>query len=200
MDRYQAPAKQQRFELDIKRSRFITTVIPTRGRHEALAALKRVQKEFADANHNCWAMIASQPGDVYHQDQSDDGEPKGTAGKPMLNVLVHSGLGNILVVVTRYFGGIKLGAGGLVRAYTQSATAALGQITTTTVFVNQDRQLMLAYPQLKRFEHWLKSTDITIASKTFGEAVVLQLLVPESNLRPLEVEVSKLRGTLSIPE
>ena len=66
--------------------------------------------------------------------------------------------------------------------------------------MNQDRQLMLAYPQLKRFEHWLKSTDITIASKTFGEAVVLQLLVPESNLRPLEVEVSKLRGTLSIPE
>lgn len=196
MDRYQAPATRQRFEIDIKRSRFITTVIPVRDKPSAQVGLESVRGEFPDANHNCWAMIAGLPNDVYHQDQSDDGEPKGTAGKPMLNVLMHSGLGNTLVVVTRYFGGIKLGAGGLVRAYTQSVSNAVSSLQTTTVFVSQQMLLSLDYAQLSSFEHWLKSTDTTIASKAFNESVLIQLLVPESDQHALEVKVQKLRGTL----
>jgi len=116
MDSYKTPSKKQRFELEIKRSRFITTVEKVSEKQHALRFITEQQKEMPDANHHCWAMIAGQPDDIYQHDQSDDGEPKGTAGKPMLNVLSHSGFGNIVVVVTRYFGGIKLGTGGLVRA------------------------------------------------------------------------------------
>jgi len=196
VDRYSKPASSQRFETEIKRSRFITTVIPVEGKPAALVALESVRKEYPDASHHCWAMIAGAPSDVYHQDQSDDGEPKGTAGKPMLNILSHSGLGNVLVVVTRYFGGIKLGTGGLVRAYSHAVSSALAQSVTVTTFIKQIIQIKLPYSQLSTFEHWLKSTDITIANKTFSDSVWLQLNVPISAVTPLEVEIAKLGGKL----
>ena len=90
-------------------------------------------------------MVAASPGNTFHQDQSDDGEPKGTAGKPMLNVLLHSNLGNIVVVVTRFFGGTKLGAGGLVRAYTQSVSTALKDLDTRNQFIFRKCQILLPY-------------------------------------------------------
>ena len=130
MDSYPAPLGLQQFEQENKRSRFITTVADVDGKAAAKRFIQSVRENFPDANHHCWAMVAGPPDDIYQQDQSDDGEPKGTAGKPMLNVLQHSELGNTAVVVTRYFGGIKLGAGGLVRAYTQSVSSALSQLVT----------------------------------------------------------------------
>ncbi|MFT5894544.1 MAG: putative YigZ family protein, partial [bacterium] len=167
MDRYFKPTAQQRSELEIKRSRFITTIIPVLDKRSGLLAIDVIRQEFPDANHHCWAMIAAAPDDVYHQDQSDDGEPKGTAGKPMLNVLSHSGLGNVVVVVTRYFGGIKLGAGGLVRAYTAAVTTALSQLATDIQFVRDNRQMLLPYSQLDTLQHWLKTTNIAITDKEF---------------------------------
>jgi len=199
MDRYPAPASRQRFELDIKRSRFITTVIPVTDKPTALAAIQTVRDEYPDANHHCWAMVASMPNDVYHQDQSDDGEPKGTAGKPMLNVLQHSGLGNIAVVVTRYFGGVKLGAGGLVRAYSQSVSTALSELDTVVAFIKHGMTLELPYSQLNTFEHWLKTTDITISEKRFSDTLVLDLAVPESDANKLQLRVNELGGTLTQP-
>jgi uncharacterized YigZ family protein len=196
MDRYLKPASQQRFELEIKRSRFITTIVPVLNKSEGLLAIEDVRQKFPDANHHCWAMVASAPDDIYHQDQSDDGEPKGTAGKPMLNVLSHSELGNVVVVVTRYFGGIKLGAGGLVRAYTAAVTTALTQLTTEIQFVRDKRQLHLPYSQLDTLEHWLKSTNIAISEREFTDNILLHLAVPKSELSNLEAKVAELRGTL----
>jgi len=196
MDRFPTPASQQRFEIELKRSRFITTVAPAQDKRSALVVIESIRQEFTDANHHCWAMVAAGPNDVYHQDQSDDGEPKGTAGKPMLNVLQHSGLGNVVVVVTRYFGGIKLGAGGLVRAYTQSVSAALAELKTTVQYIREDRQLEIPYSQLDTVEHWLQSTDIIVSDKEFTDNVVLHLAIPKSEILKLEMKVTELGGTL----
>ncbi|MFT4727713.1 MAG: putative YigZ family protein [Granulosicoccus sp.] len=199
MDRYFKPTAQQRSELEIKRSRFITTIIPVLDKRSGLLAIDVIRQEFPDANHHCWAMIAAAPDDVYHQDQSDDGEPKGTAGKPMLNVLSHSGLGNVVVVVTRYFGGIKLGAGGLVRAYTAAVTTALSQLATDIQFVRDNRQMLLPYSQLDTLQHWLKTTNIAITDKEFTDSIFLNLAVPKSEMPQLEMKAAELGGKLMSP-
>jgi uncharacterized YigZ family protein len=199
MDRYFKPTAQQRSELEIKRSRFITTIIPVLDKRSGLLAIDVIRQEFPDANHHCWAMVAAAPDDVYHQDQNDDGEPKGTAGKPMLNVLSHSGLGNVVVVVTRYFGGIKLGAGGLVRAYTAAVTTALSQLATDIQFVRDTRQMLLPYSQLDTLQHWLKTTNIAITEKEFTDSILLNLAVPKSELPQLEMKAAELGGKLMSP-
>jgi len=197
MDRYSTPANRQRFEIEIKRSRFITTVIPVQDKTAAMTQIDSVRQEFPDANHHCWAMIAGAPLDTHQQEQNDDGEPKGTAGKPMLNVLLHSGMGNLVVIVTRYFGGIKLGAGGLVRAYSSSVSGALLQITTITQYVSVRCLLELPYSQLDILEHWLKTGNIMILDREFSDNVVLTLDVPETEVAALRDKAAELGVTLS---
>lgn len=197
MDRFNVPSSKQRFELEIKRSRFITTVVPVTSKTEALAAIESLRAEFPDANHHCWAMVADSPKNVYHQDQSDDGEPKGTAGKPMLNVLLHSDLGNILVVVTRFFGGVKLGAGGLVRAYTHCVSSALQNLETHTQFIRIEYSVTLPYSQMSSLEYWLRSTDIEALHKEFTDQVTLQLAVPSTALDSLTTRIAELGGNIT---
>lgn len=117
-----------RNELVIKKSRFIASVGHTKGVDEAEAFLNKIRREFPDARHNCHAFNAGRGSETAFIGCSDDGEPKGTAGRPMLNVLVHSCVGEITVVVTRYFGGILLGTGGLVRAYQDSVKEVLDKL------------------------------------------------------------------------
>jgi len=107
--RYHIPAGAVRVEEEIKRSRFITSLAPAPTVEAARALIAAVSAEFADANHNCWAYVVGPPGSTGQIGMSDDGEPHGTAGRPMLNVLLHSGIGDIVAVVTRYFGGTLLG-------------------------------------------------------------------------------------------
>ncbi len=197
MDQFNVPSSKQRYELEIKRSRFITTVVPVTSKSDALAAIETIRTEFPDANHHCWAMVADSPTNVYHQDQSDDGEPKGTAGKPMLNVLLHSDLGNIVVVVTRFFGGVKLGAGGLVRAYTQCVSTALQSLETRTQFIRIEHSVDLPYSQLSSLEYWLRSTDIEVLDKEFTDQVTLKLAVPKSALEPLTLRITELGGNIT---
>ena len=110
-----------RVEQTIKRSRFICTAAHVTSPEEAKAFIDQIREEFSDARHNCWAFAAGAPGATAQVGMSDDGEPHGTAGRPMLTVLLHCGVGEIAVVVTRYFGGILLGTGGLIRAYQGTA-------------------------------------------------------------------------------
>ena len=105
------------FELEIKKSRFIAYVEPIQNKEEAKAVIARLKTQYPDARHICYSFVTA-----FDTSMNDDGEPSGTAGRPILNVIEHRGLENVMVVVTRYFGGIKLGVGGLVRAY--SGTAA----------------------------------------------------------------------------
>lgn len=186
MDSYLAPAKQQQFEIEVKRSRFITTVNCVSDKADAMLFIQSVRNTFPDANHHCWAMAAGSPSDVYQQGQSDDGEPKGTAGKPMLNVLQHANLGNTALVVTRYFGGVKLGAGGLVRAYTQSVSSALSQLVMVEKFIRHKWLLKLPYPLFGSLEHKLNGTNICIGEKQFDQLIHVELHVPESEAEWLE--------------
>jgi len=186
MDEYPTPVKPQTFELEIKRSRFLTSVVPVPEKEAAKLALDDIRKRWPDANHHCWAMVAGRPDDVFQQDQSDDGEPRGTAGRPMLNVLLHSGLGNTLVVVTRYFGGVKLGAGGLVRAYSQSVSEALLQTKTETVVIRQQLSVTMDYSNLTTLEYRLTALNTCIESREFSDVVQLRLAYPAHQRKALE--------------
>lgn len=114
-----------REEETVKRSRFIVTVGRAASPEAAHAFIEKIREEHSQATHNCWAFNAGEPGSTAQVGASDDGEPKGTAGRPMLTAVLHSGIGEVVVVVTRYFGGILLGTGGLVRAYQGSAQLGL---------------------------------------------------------------------------
>ncbi len=194
MDFYPVPAHQQSFELEIKRSRFITTVAFIKDQAAGKVFIQSIRDTYPDANHHCWAMVAGRPDDLFQHNQSDDGEPKGTAGKPMLNVLQHSPLGNTAVVVTRYFGGIKLGAGGLVRAYSQSVSHALSQLETKDQYVQIKWLVKLPYGLFDTLEHKLKGGSIHIGQAQFHELIHVELLVPESKSAELEALLTRLGG------
>lgn len=131
MSEYNYPAAPVFYQQEIKKSTFIVHIAHTPDLASAKAFIREIENKYSDARHNCWAHVAGNPGGSHVYGFSDDGEPNGTAGKPMLNVLIGSGLGEVTAVVTRYFGGIKLGTGGLVRAYGGSLNNALAQLTTT---------------------------------------------------------------------
>ncbi len=180
MNSYKIPAGAQETTLEIKRSHFVTAIDHTKGVDRARAFLASLRVKYPDANHHCYAYIAGAPDDVFQIDQSDDGEPRGTAGKPMLNVLQHSGVGEISVVVVRYFGGVKLGAGGLVRAYTQCVSSAMAELATVDFVRKASLTVTLSYSLLAQVEHWLASTDIDTVNKYFESDVRLDLDVPET--------------------
>ncbi|MEM7259951.1 MAG: YigZ family protein [Pseudomonadota bacterium] len=197
MTAYNTPSHTQQFETEVKRSRFITTVASVASKDEAKAFVATMRSTFPDANHHCWAVICGGTDQAQHHDQSDDGEPKGTAGKPMLNVLQHAGLGNTIVVVTRYFGGIKLGAGGLVRAYTRAVSEALKTLETHTVRLTTPLTIELPYTVLDSFEHWVVPLHTEVVKKTYTESVRLQLSVPEAEQAAVVKRVRELGGTVA---
>ncbi len=199
MQSFFIPTEAQRFEIDIKRSRFITSISPVANKSEAKIFIQKLRSEFPDANHHCWAMIAGMPNDVYQYDQSDDGEPKGTAGKPMLNVLQHSGLGNVVVVVTRYFGGVKLGAGGLVRAYTQSVSEALKELKTSEFLIRDELDIKLPYSMLDSIEHAIKEHNIEIVQKEFTDFIQMKILVSRKDKTLLDEIINSVgNGAIEI--
>src|SRR5690606_18399846 len=149
--RYLIPAGLHRVEQEIKRSRFIASIAHCASRADAEQFVQQMRAEFADAAHNCWAYIAGPPGSQMHIGMSDDGEPKGTAGRPILTVLTHCEVGEIAAVVTRYFGGTKLGTGGLTRAYGGSVKLALTSLPTTQRIEWRALVVTIDYPILDQF-------------------------------------------------
>src|SRR5262245_29082875 len=128
--RYRVPARPVRVEDRIEKSRFIASAARAQSSADARAFVESLRSEMPDATHHCFAFVAGPPGSSNAVGSSDDGEPSGTAGRPMLSVLMNCGVGEIVVVVTRYFGGVKLGKGGLVRAYTGAVQHALRELAT----------------------------------------------------------------------
>ena len=201
MDYYLSPTHTQRFDLEIKNSQFITHVCRTNGRDAAKAFIEEMRQRYPDANHHCWAFIAGVPNNAHLWDQSDDGEPKGTAGKPMLNVLQHSDFGETTVVVTRFFGGVKLGVGGLVRAYSQAVQEALSQAEYENVYPRCPVQLKIAYPLLGKVEYWLEQSDIEITNKTYSDSIVIDLAVIERTWPEHKLALTDLcQGSLTLIE
>lgn len=172
---YPIPARRHRVEDSIRRSRFITTLAHAADRDAARSFVNSIRAEFPEATHNCWAFVAGPPGDTAHIGLSDDGEPSGTAGRPMLNVLLHSDVGEIAAVVTRYFGGTKLGTGGLVRAYGQGVRHALETLPQTLKVARRRLRIRLDYPDLGALERLLADGRAEVVAEDYGVAVELTL-------------------------
>ena len=178
MTRYPIPASQVRIEETILRSRFITTLAPAPTVDAARSFVASVRAEFADATHNCWAYVVGAPGSTAQIGMSDDGEPAGTAGKPMLNVLLGSGVGDVAAVVTRYFGGAKLGTGGLVRAYSGGVKAALGQLPLVEKVERVLLQVILPYRLYQPVERLLPGFEAEVIESQFAAEVTLRVRLP----------------------
>ena len=173
-----------RFEEEIKRSRFITTLARADSRERALAFVDAIKKEFPDARHNCWAYAAGRPGDTAQVGQSDDGEPHGTAGRPMLNQLLYGGVGELAAVTTRYFGGIKLGTGGLTRAYQNGVKEALGLLPVTEKKVLCRGLVEVDYAHVDRFYRLLPQYQARVVGEDFGASALFTVELPEDLFEP----------------
>lgn len=177
--RYPVPAGFFRQELEVKRSRFIATLAPAASVDEARQFIENIRKEFPDARHNCWAFLLGPPGSSDRVGLSDDGEPSGTAGKPMLQAPLHCGAGDLVVVVSRYFGGIKLGTGGLVGAYGQTTERALESMPRGEKIAWAYLKLGFDYSVLELLQRDLPQSEVEILEETFSEQVTWYLRLPE---------------------
>lgn len=180
MDEYLVPTRFGEDEFYEKKSHFIGRVWPVETEEEALEKIQQMKKQHYDATHNCWAYIIKDGAVRF----SDDGEPGGTAGMPMLQVLQREGLYNICCVVTRYFGGILLGAGGLVRAYTKGAKIAVDAAGKSMKRVWTVVYLPCPYTFYERVKLLVAEFAGIIRETEFGAEVELELLFPEANVQP----------------
>lgn len=199
MDSWLIPAESVTVTEEIKKSRFITLVAHTTGVIEAKAFLEHVRSEHPDARHHCWAWVAGAPNDSQQLGFSDDGEPAGTAGKPMLAQLMGSGIGEITAVVVRYSGGIKLGTGGLVKAYGGGVQAALNQLSTVLKVPLTEYTLQCDYAQLAGIETLLKQFDGILVQSDFQASVLLRVALPPAKLADFSVRLADFsRGALHL--
>ena len=189
-ERYPIPAGRHRVEQSIERSRFICTVERAGTGEEAQVFIRAMNAEFADATHNCWAFIAGPPGSTNRIGMSDDGEPHGTAGRPMLTVLTHGGVGEIVAVVTRYYGGTKLGTGGLVKAYGGTVQLALATLPRSERVDRIELSLRIGYASIATMQQLLPTLEAEVTAQEFGEDACLELRVPRHNLAALRSAVA----------
>ncbi|CAN5888520.1 YigZ family protein [soil metagenome] len=189
-ERYPIPAARHRAEQTIERSRFICTIERVKDPEDAQAFIREMNAEYADASHNCWAFLAGPPGSTNRIGMSDDGEPHGTAGRPMLTVLTHSGVGEIAAVVTRYFGGTKLGTGGLVKAYGGAVQHALLTLPKKDRVDRVGVELTISYAHLSPIQQLLPAFEAEITGQRFESDVVLSLRLPTSSLVSLRAAVA----------
>jgi len=189
MPNYMIPAENTFYEQSIKRSRFLTWIYPSATPEIAKQHLRTVQQQYPDARHICWAWIAGAPNSS-HLGMSDDGEPSGTAGKPMLNVLQHKGIGEITVIVVRYFGGIKLGTGGLSRAYSSSVSEALKITPLIQCVQMQPIHLRCIYAEEDYIRRLLNSHAAIIDHCDYQEKVQLACQIPTENLAKFQQQLA----------
>ena len=185
---YKSIHKEGRDEIIIKKSKFIGSACPVETEEEALEFIDRIKKEYRDARHNVYAYVIGETNIRY----SDDGEPSGTAGMPVLNVIKQENLRNVALVVTRYFGGVLLGAGGLIRAYTKGAKIALnnGVIVDKNLFY--DISFKIDYTLLGKMDNELLVNDFIVVDKIYEEQVLFKLISEEQNLEKLSALVSEI--------
>lgn len=177
-------------EFIVNKSRFIGYAAPTETEEAALAFLQSIRQKHKDASHNCYAYVIGRNAGIMRY--SDDGEPAGTAGLPMMEVLKARDVVNCCCVVTRYFGGVLLGAGGLVRAYTQGAAIALNAAQVVVMEPTQRYLCEVAYPLWDRVRHALNVLPVQLVSSEFTTAVTFSLLVRERDADALIAELTRL--------
>ncbi len=166
------------YELEIKKSKFISKIYKVTTAEEVNGILSSLRKEYSDATHHCYAYIINDS-----KKSSDDGEPGGTAGIPILQVLDKNNLNYVLCVVIRYFGGIKLGAGGLVRAYTKSISELIKASKIIELIPGYKIEIMTTYEEQKKLDYLLKDYKY---EKTYDNNVIYKILIPKENINILE--------------
>ncbi|HLV78548.1 MAG TPA: YigZ family protein [Marinobacter sp.] len=176
---YPVPAEHLERETEIRKSRFIARVYPVNSREEVRALVAQAHKDFPDARHVCWAYQIGRPGSAAEAAMNDDGEPSGTAGKPILNVIQHKDMGDVLVIVIRYFGGIKLGAGGLVRAYAGAAESVLSAVPRAVQQARVVADVALDFAIEQPLRHWCDGHDGRVDSIRYSTRVQARVSLPE---------------------
>ncbi|PLZ04230.1 hypothetical protein CY652_00680 [Burkholderia sp. WAC0059] len=183
-------------EIEIRKSRFIAEALPVADRDAAMAELGRLREQHPGATHVCWALLAGGQSGM-----SDDGEPSGTAGRPILEVLRHHDLDGVLAAVVRYYGGIKLGAGGLVRAYTDAIATALQQASRVERIAQTVLTVELDYPDEARVRHWIELGQYALAGARYDLRVQLSIRLPAVAEDAVRVALRDLtQGRARFPE
>ncbi|WP_296650706.1 YigZ family protein [Paraburkholderia sp.] len=183
-------------ELEIRKSRFIAHAIPVADREAAMAELSRLRNDHPSATHVCWALLAGGQSGM-----SDDGEPSGTAGRPILEVLRHHDLDGVLAAVVRYYGGVKLGAGGLVRAYTDAIASALQGASRVERIAQAQLTIEVGYPDETRVRHWIEQTQTTLVDSRYTMTVRLTIQMPATAIEGARDALRDLtQGRAGFPE
>lgn len=187
------------FEEEIKKSRFITYIRHTEGLTQAKAFWTEMKILHPNARHHCWASIAGSHTDSQQYGFSDDGEPSGTAGKPMLNYLLGSGLGEISAVVVRYYGGILLGTGGLVKAYGNGVKQALEKVEKIRKVLRKSYRLQCNYDQFHSIQNLMNEWDIELIEQHFNENILLLLGINPTQFQAIEQALTqRFSGKLTL--
>lgn len=187
---YKTLREESSAEFIIHKSRFIGYGCPCQTEEEALAFLNRIRQKHKDATHNCYAYIIGLNAGIMRY--SDDGEPGGTAGMPIIEVMKARGVVNCAVVVTRYFGGVLLGAGGLVRAYSQGSKTALNAAGVVVMEKSARHMVEVDYSTWQRLEYFLRSAPVILEHSEFGASVVCTLMVRKKDEDSLLTEITRV--------
>jgi uncharacterized YigZ family protein len=197
--RYPVPAAAHRVAQVIDRSRFLATVAPAPTVADAQAVLRAVREEFPDATHHCWAYVVGPPGSTGQVGMSDDGEPHGTAGRPMLTVLRHGGVGDVVAVVTRYYGGTKLGTGGLVKAYGGAVQEALATLPRRDRVDAVALTVRVGYAAIGAVQPLWALHEAVVREEAFAAEATYLLAVPRDRVDALVRAVTDAtRGTAQV--
>jgi uncharacterized YigZ family protein len=188
------PAATSRAEQTIRRSRFIAAVGRADDPDTAARFVQAIRGEFPDATHHCWAFVAGPPGSTASVGMSDDREPHGSAGRPMLAVLLHSGIGNVVAVVTRYYGGTNLGVGGLVRAYSSTLQLAVEKLPLSRRVDSADLSVVVDYASVDALRRLVPAFHGAVVDETFGTEVGLRVRLPTERVDGFVRAVSELTG------
>lgn len=190
MSEYYIPTGAGEAEFTEKRSRFLGHVRKVETEEEAKAFIAEMKKKYYDARHNCWCYIINGGAERY----SDDGEPQGTAGIPMLEVYRREGVTNVVCVVTRYFGGVLLGAGGLLRAYTKSAKDALDAAGVSIVRPWTEADIPCSYSMAEKLKLELINAGGMAADMEYGAAVTIKALIPQELTEEVKARIFDVSG------
>jgi uncharacterized YigZ family protein len=190
--RYRVPVQVHRVEQTVQRSRFITIAGRAADPEAAHAFVAQVRAQFPDATHHCWAFVAGPPGSTAYIGMSDDGEPHGTAGRPMLTALLHGGVGDIVAVCVRYYGGVKLGTGGLSRAYSGGVKHLLETLPTIEKVERVRLRVVLAYSEVDAFRRLASETDVSVEEEEFATSVTFVVGVPSSDREAFQTALADL--------
>ena len=186
--------------LEIKKSEFIAYAYPVTSREDAMFHVEQLRVQYADARHHCWAYIIGDPNNTTSAGFDDDGEPNGTAGKPILNVLQHKSIGNVIIIVVRYFGGIKLGAGGLTRAYAGSAQAAVDMMTLLAHVPMIQVQILAEFATEAQCRYVVDSLHGRIDEVTYSKQVTLTATLATADIDSLKERLAMDGRVLNQPE